>query len=128
MWLTPRWAASLRVLPVRRPVGWCPPRGLQDAGFCLRGIAQGSLPAMTAIQSRHPFSGKPVAPRRNKTATAPHGVTHGSPSRPLSQEQNDESPPCGVDTPPPASRLPAQFPPFPLRQGNRVGREHDYSL
>ena len=83
---------------------------------------------MTAIQSRHPLSGKPMAPRRNKTATALHGVTHGSPRRPLSQEQNDAGPPCSVGTPAPASRLSAQFHPFTCRQENRVVHEHEYSL
>ena len=114
--------------PMRGPVGWCPPRGLQDAGFCLWGIAQGRLPAMTAIQARHPFSGKPATPRGNKPATAPHGVTHGSPRGPLSQEQNDAGPPRGVGTPAPASQVSAQFYSFTARQENRVVHEHEYSL
>ena len=83
---------------------------------------------MTAIQSRHPFRGKPAAPRRNEPPAAPHSVTHGRPRRPLSQEQNDTGPPRGVGTPSPASRLSAQFHPFTCCQDNRVGHEHEYSL
>ncbi len=31
-------------IPLRRPVGGCSPRGLQDARFCLRGISKGACP------------------------------------------------------------------------------------
>ena len=83
---------------------------------------------MTAIQPRHSFIGKPLAPRRNEPATTAHGVTHGHPRGSLSQEQNDTGPPRGVGTPSPASRLSAQFHPFTCCQDNRVGHEHEYSL
>ncbi len=66
---------------------------------------------MTAIQSRHPSSDKPVAPRRNKTSTTPHGLTHGRPRRPLSQGQNDAGSPRGIGPPAPASHLSAKFHP-----------------
>lgn len=114
--------------PVCHPVSWCSPRSLQNAGFFLRSIVLRSLPAMPAIQPRHSFIGKLLAPRRNKSATTPHSVTHGSPRRPLSQEQNDPGPPRSLGPPPPASRLSVQFHPFTCGQDNRVGDEHEYSL
>ncbi len=124
----PELRGELAGAPVGRPVGRRPPRGLQDAGFRLRGVPPGHVPPMATVQPRQPLRGKPPAPGRDKAAAAPHGVTHGVPGRAVSQEQNHAGPPSGFSTPGPAPCSSGEFHPFTSRQDNRVSHEHDYSL
>lgn len=124
----PELGRQLAGAPVRRAVGRRPPCGLQDAGFHLRSVPQGSLPAMTTIQPGQPLSGKPLAPGRHKAAATPQGVTHGIPGRPLSQEQNHAGSPSGFGSPGAAPRSSGEFHSFPFRQDHRVLHEHEYSL
>ena len=124
----PKLGRQLASAPVRRAVGWHSPRGLQNTGFRLWSVSLGNLPAMAAVQPRHPFSGKPLAPGCDKTTATPHGAPHRIPRCPFSQEQNHAGSPRGVGTSSPASRLSAQFHPFMLRQNQCVVHEHNYSL
>lgn len=123
----PGLRGELAGAPVGRPIGRRPARGLQDVGFCPRGVPPGNLPAMATVQAGQPLIGKPPPPGRDKAAAAPQHMAHRVPRRPLSQEQNDPRSPGIVGTPAAAPRSAGQFHPFTFRQDKRVSHAHDYS-
>ncbi len=124
----PELGRQLAGAPVRRAVGRRPPGGRQDAGFRLRGVPQGNLPAMPTVQPRQSLRGKPPAPGRNKATATPQGETHGIPGHPLSQEQNHTGAPSGFGTSGPALCTTGEVHLFTSCQNYRVLHEHDYSL
>ena len=124
----PELDAQLAAAPVSRPVGGRPSRGLQDAGFRLRGLRPRCLPPMPTVQPGQSLVGKALPPQGHKAATAPDLVADGIPGPTRGQQQNHPGAPGVFGSPRSALRSFHQFSPFQFCQCHDVRHEHHYSL
>ena len=129
MWLTPKWAASLRVLQ------WVEPS--QGLRFTLHsrmrassaGVSVvGNCPAWRLNSPPQTFCPKPLIPAIDEAVSAIELFSDPRPGVTCIQQQNQSRTPCLIGSSGLTAGPLGQFFAFHWQQLNRLAHQHDYTL